>query len=112
MGLTPDSILQIVLSRVDGEKKGVFRHSSPGVLRGSGACMVSVSCAQDVDEVFQSKMDLEGNLESLKEHVCFLTRLYEEVRTHEGRGEIRKGDRMDRLPVARRGAPRRGSLLE
>ncbi|EDL86872.1 rCG64208, partial [Rattus norvegicus] len=33
---------------------------------------------KDVDEVFQSKMDLEGNLESLREHVCFLTRLYEE----------------------------------
>lgn len=95
-----------------GRRKGVFRHSSTGVLRGSGACMVPVSCAQDVDEVFQSKMDLEGNLESLKEHVCFLTRLYEEVRTREKRGEIRKGDRMDRLPGARRGAPRRGSLLE
>ncbi|XP_031214930.1 keratin, type II cytoskeletal 78-like isoform X4 [Mastomys coucha] len=33
---------------------------------------------KDVDEVFQSKMDLEGNLESLREHICFLTRLYEE----------------------------------
>lgn len=52
--------------------------------------MVSVSCPQDVDEVFQSKMDLEGNLEALREHVCFLTRLYEEVRTREEQGEIRK----------------------
>uniref|UniRef100_A0A8C8TB35 IF rod domain-containing protein n=1 Tax=Peromyscus maniculatus bairdii TaxID=230844 RepID=A0A8C8TB35_PERMB len=33
---------------------------------------------KDVDEVFQSKMDLEGRLESLREYVCFLTRLYEE----------------------------------
>ncbi|XP_038199106.1 keratin, type II cytoskeletal 78 [Arvicola amphibius] len=33
---------------------------------------------KDVDEVFQSKMDLEGKLESLREHICFLTRLYEE----------------------------------
>ncbi|XP_027252447.1 keratin, type II cytoskeletal 78 [Cricetulus griseus] len=33
---------------------------------------------KDVDEVFQSKMDLEGKLESLREYVCFLTRLYEE----------------------------------
>lgn len=91
MGLARDSVLQIVLSRVDGQKKGVFRHSSMGVMRGSGGCMVSVSCPQDVDEVFQSKMDLEGNLESLREHVCFLTRLYEEVRTREEQGEIRKG---------------------
>lgn len=28
VGLTRDSVLQIVLSRVDREKKGVFRHSS------------------------------------------------------------------------------------
>ncbi|XP_049986547.1 keratin, type II cytoskeletal 78-like isoform X1 [Alexandromys fortis] len=33
---------------------------------------------KDVDEVFQSKMDLEGKLESLREYICFLTRLYEE----------------------------------
>ncbi|XP_055474263.1 keratin, type II cytoskeletal 78 [Psammomys obesus] len=33
---------------------------------------------KDVDEVFLSKMDLEGKLESLREHVCFLTRLYRE----------------------------------
>ncbi|KAL6059892.1 hypothetical protein STEG23_003648, partial [Scotinomys teguina] len=33
---------------------------------------------KDVDEVFQSKMDLEGRLESLREYVCFLTHLYEE----------------------------------
>lgn len=46
---------------------------------------MSVSCLQDVDEVFLSKMDLEGRLESLKEYVCFLTRLYEEVRTCEER---------------------------
>lgn len=74
--------------------------------------MFSVSCPQDVDEVFQSKMDLEGNLESLREYVCFLTRLYEEVRTCEEQGEIEKEDRMDRLPVARRGATGKGSLLE
>lgn len=109
LGLTRDSALQIVLCRVDGEKKGVFRCSSPGVLRGSGVCMASVSCPQDVDEVFQSKMDLEGNLESLREHICFLTRLYEEVRTLEEQGEIRKGGTMDRLPVARRGQ-RKGEL--
>lgn len=54
--------------------------------------MVSVSCPQDVDGVFQSKMDLEGNLESLREHICFLTRLYEEVRTCEEQGKLRKGD--------------------
>lgn len=55
--------------------------------------MASVSCPQDVDGVFQSKMDLEGNLESLREHICFLTRLYEEVRTCEEQGKLRKGDR-------------------
>lgn len=49
--------------------------------------MASVSCPQDVDQVFQSKMDLEGNLESLREHICFLTRLYKEVRTHEEQGK-------------------------
>lgn len=72
--------------------------------------MLSVSCPQDVDEVFQSKMDLEGNLESLREHICFLTHLYEEVRTREEQGKLRKGDKMGRLPVARRGATRRRSL--
>lgn len=49
--------------------------------------MASVSCPQDVDQVFQSKMDLEGNLESLREHICFLTRLYKEVRMHEEKGK-------------------------
>lgn len=48
-------------------------------------------CPQDVDEVFQSKMDLEGKLESLREYVCFLTRLYEEVRTREEQGEMTEG---------------------
>lgn len=48
-------------------------------------------CPQDVDEVFQSKMDLEGRLESLREYVCFLTRLYEEVRTCEEQGEVTEG---------------------
>ncbi|XP_036310767.1 keratin, type II cytoskeletal 78 [Pipistrellus kuhlii] len=33
---------------------------------------------KDVDEVFMSKMELEGKLESLREHICFLRRLYEE----------------------------------
>ncbi|XP_059538936.1 keratin, type II cytoskeletal 78 [Myotis daubentonii] len=33
---------------------------------------------KDVDEVFLSKMELEGKLESLREHTCFLRRLYEE----------------------------------
>ncbi|XP_008838186.1 keratin, type II cytoskeletal 78 [Nannospalax galili] len=33
---------------------------------------------KDVDEVFLSKMDLGGKLESLREYVCFLKRLYEE----------------------------------
>lgn len=91
-----------------GEEGGLEtqQHGCPERKWGS---MVSVSCPQDVDEVFQSKMDLEGNLESLREHVCFLTRLYEEVRTHEEQGEIRKEDRMDRLPVARRGPTRRGA---
>lgn len=42
--------------------------------------MVSVSLPQDVDEVFLSKMELEGKLESLREYTCFLRRLYEEVR--------------------------------
>lgn len=42
--------------------------------------MVSVSLPQDVDEVFLSKMELEGKLESLRGYICFLRRLYEEVR--------------------------------
>nr|XP_004649931.2 keratin, type II cytoskeletal 78 [Jaculus jaculus] len=33
---------------------------------------------KDVDEAFLSKMELEGKLESLQEHICFLKRLYEE----------------------------------
>lgn len=57
-------------------------------------------------------MDLEGNLEFLKEYVCFLIRLYEEVRIREKRGGIRKGDRKDRFFGVRRGVLRRGSLLE
>lgn len=35
---------------------------------------------QDVDEVFLSKMELEGKLESLRGYIFFLRRLYEEVR--------------------------------
>lgn len=33
---------------------------------------------KDVDEVFLSKMELEGKLEALREYICFLRRLYEE----------------------------------
>lgn len=36
-------------------------------------------------------MDLEGKLESLREYICFLTRLYEEVRTCDGQGEMAGG---------------------
>ncbi|KAI5931550.1 Keratin, type II cytoskeletal 78 [Manis javanica] len=36
------------------------------------------SCPQDVDDFFQSKMELESNLEALREYICFLKRLYEE----------------------------------
>lgn len=41
-------------------------------------------CPQDVDEVFLSKMELEGKLEALREYICFLRRLYEEVRICQG----------------------------
>ncbi|XP_017525348.3 keratin, type II cytoskeletal 78 isoform X1 [Manis javanica] len=33
---------------------------------------------KDVDDFFQSKMELESNLEALREYICFLKRLYEE----------------------------------
>lgn len=33
-----------------------------------------------MDGVFLSKMELEGKLKALKEYICFLRRLYEEVR--------------------------------
>ncbi|XP_019579931.2 keratin, type II cytoskeletal 78 [Rhinolophus sinicus] len=33
---------------------------------------------KDVDEVFLSKMELDGKLEALREYICFLRRLYEE----------------------------------
>ncbi|EPY82990.1 keratin, type II cytoskeletal 78 [Camelus ferus] len=33
---------------------------------------------KDVDEVFLSKMELEGKLKALSEYICFLRRLYEE----------------------------------
>ncbi|XP_006870053.1 PREDICTED: keratin, type II cytoskeletal 78 [Chrysochloris asiatica] len=33
---------------------------------------------KDADEVFLSKMELEGKLETLREYICFLRRLYEE----------------------------------
>lgn len=33
---------------------------------------------KDVDDVFLSKMELDGKLEALREYICFLRRLYEE----------------------------------
>ncbi|XP_045685700.1 keratin, type II cytoskeletal 78 isoform X2 [Phyllostomus hastatus] len=33
---------------------------------------------KDVDEVFLSKMELDGKLDTLREYICFLRRLYEE----------------------------------
>lgn len=54
-----------------------------------------------------SKMDLEGKLESLREYVCFLRRLYEEVRSC-----VEKRGRKGRLPAALREATRRRCLLQ
>lgn len=71
-------------------------------------------CLQDVDEVFLSKMELEGKLEALREYICFLRRLYEEVRVCQGQkwwspraGGSEGGDRGCRLPVAIVGGARR-----
>ncbi|XP_014397583.1 PREDICTED: keratin, type II cytoskeletal 78 isoform X1 [Myotis brandtii] len=48
---------------------------------------------KDVDEVFLSKMELEGKLESLREHTCFLRRLYEESSWQElGQLQTQAGD--------------------
>ena len=71
-------------------------------------------CPQDVDEVFFSKMELEGKLDTLREYICFLRRLYEEVRMCQGQkwclqgqGVVRGRDRVGRLPVATVGVARK-----
>lgn len=46
-----------------------------------------------MDDFFQSKMELESNLEALREYICFLKRLYEEVRVCQGLVGVRGGDR-------------------
>lgn len=55
--------------------------------RGSGGIWLLSSCPQDVDGVLSSKMELEGKVEALKEYICFLRRLYEEVWITKGRSD-------------------------
>ena len=55
--------------------------------RGSGGIWLLSSCPQDVDGVLSSKMELEGMVEALKEYICFLRHLYEEVRITKGRSD-------------------------
>lgn len=51
---------------------------------GGGRTRFLSSCPQDVDGVFLSKMELEGKLASLREYLCFLRQLNEEVRIYQG----------------------------
>lgn len=55
---------------------------------GSGGTWFLSSCPQDVDGVFLSKMELEGKLASLREYICFLRQLYEEVRVCQVQGGL------------------------
>ena len=41
-------------------------------------------CPQDADGVLLSKMEMESKVEDLKEYICFLKHLYEEVRILQG----------------------------
>lgn len=52
--------------------------------RGCGGTWFLSFCPQDADGVLLSKMEMESKVEDLKEYICFLKHLYEEVRILQG----------------------------